>query len=186
MPKYSYECPTHGLFHLILPLREWDDHKPCPQCSKTSEQVVLPQGEHGTLPHPIVVHVSSTGRFRFPGSPDAKAPKGFEKVELKTISEVQKFERQVNHRLREEARDHQENEEKFFAGVKAQLRSDLRQAMKNMTPKGRDFARIVMALNDARRRKPTEVGFHCDILHNDAGNREAWRDERTGWKRKIV
>jgi hypothetical protein len=186
VPQYHFECGEHGLFAVTCRLAEWSDTKPCPACTKPSEQVVLPQGEYGTLPVPIVVHVSATGRFRFPGAADAKAPRGFERVELKTISEVEKFERRVNHQLREEARDHQENEEKFFGKVKAELRGELRHAMKNMSPLGRDFARFVMALNDRKKRKPTEAGFYCDILHNDQSNREAHVDERTGWKRKYV
>lgn len=185
MPVYSYECPKHGRFDLTLPLRKWDEWKPCPECGESSQQVVLPQGEPGTLPQPIVVHRDEKGNFRFPGAPDAKVPKHFEKVELKTIKEVEKFEREVNQRLRGEAQRHQENEEQYYAGVKKHLRGELQNAMRSFTPRGRDFARFVMALNDAKKKKSTEVGFHTEILHNDQGNREAYRDERTGWKRKY-
>jgi putative FmdB family regulatory protein len=185
MPVYSYECPKHGRFDLTLPLRKWDDHKNCPKCGRSCEQVVLPQGEPGTLPIPIVVHRDEKGNFRFPGASDARVPKHFEKVELKTIKEVEKFEREVNQRLHSEARQHQENEERFYGQVKKSLRSELVNAMQSFSNRGKDFARLVMALNDARRRKKTEVGFHCDILHNDASNREAYNDERTGWKRKY-
>lgn len=185
MPRYTYECVEHGTFDLVLPLREWDDPKPCKKCGKPSSQVVLPQGEYGKLPQPIVIHENASGKVRFPGSADAKVPKGFQRRELTTIREVEQFETRMNHKLREEARDHQENEERYFGEGHRRLRSELRMKMQSMSQQGQDFARFAMEQNNQRKRKSTEVGFHVDILHNDSSTREPWRDERTGWKRRY-
>ena len=184
MPTYNYECSDHGMFELTLPLRKWDDHKPCPTCAKSSEQVVLPSGNSGVLPGAIVVHVDSKGNFRFPGVADAKCPEGFERRELKTIREVENFERQVNAKLKSESQQHRENEERAFAGVKSQSRSELRQAMQRMSSQGRAFAEAAIRINNARKSKSTDCGFHLDILHNDSSNRQEYRDERTGWKER--
>lgn len=185
MPVYSFECPLHGIFELSLPLRLWDDHKGCTfeGCTEIAEQVVLPNQAAGTVP-PIVIHVAEDGSFRFPGAADARVPPGFQKKELHTIREIEQFERDVNRRLTAEAHQHHENEDRHFGKMREQARSDLRMKMQQMSERGRDFARFAMALNDRRRRKSTECGFHVEILHFDQTNREAHSDERTQWKRK--
>jgi hypothetical protein len=183
---YHYDCPEHGLFELILPLSEWDDKKACPQkdCGKIGEQVVLPARSSGEFSVPIVVHVAADGAIRFPGRGDARVPEGFERRELRTIREIEHFERQMNARLRSESDRHNSNEERHFSEIKAQQRSELRQRMQGMSEQGRDFARFAMRLNDSRKRKQTECGFHVEVLHFDQSNREAHSDDRTNWKRR--
>ncbi|SRR6266478_7672339 len=187
MPIYCYECETHGRFEISCRLADWDDHKKCPQegCDALCEQVLTPSRGTGTIPT-IIVHVSADGSYRFPGSPTARVPQGFQKKELRTIREVEQLERDVNRTLHSEARQHQENEERHFAAIKEKLRSDLRQAMQSMSPQGRDFARFAMERNNQRSRKKTEVGFHVEILHLDRSNREPYCDAPTGWKRKYL
>lgn len=186
MPTYLYDCPEHGVFELTLPLREWDDKKSCPKdgCGKISEQILVPSGSAGEFSEPIVVHVAADGAVRFPGRSDAKVPKGFERRELRTIRQIENFERQMNTRLHAEADQHHSNEERHFGEIKAQQRSDLRQKMQGMSDQGREFARLAMKMNDARRRKTNECGFHIEILHFDRSNREAHSDDRTDWKRR--
>lgn len=134
---------------------------------------------------PIVVHVNADGKYRFPGSADARVPKGFERVELTTIPQIEKLERTVNAQLRNESEKHNINEEIAFGQVKSKMRSELMQKMATMSPAGRAFAEFCIARNNARKRKTSEVGFHCEILHFDQGNRDAHVDDRTGWKRKY-
>jgi hypothetical protein len=188
MPRYSYECPAHGMFELSLRLADWDDKKPCPQkgCKEIAEQVVLPSDASRYFSEPVVVHVAADGAYRFPGSATARVPKGFEKRELRTIREIEKFERDVNCRLSGEAHQHQENEERFFSSVRSELRSELRQRMQSMSERGRDFARLAMALNDQRRGKAIDPGFHTQILHFNQSNRDSHRDKETGWKSRQV
>lgn len=181
---YVYECEKHGDFELILPLRKWDDHKPCPKCKKSSQQVHRPQAGRNEFVNPIVVHVAADGAVRFPGRADARLPKGFARRELKTIREVERFERQMNTKLRDEAEQHNQREHEHFEAIRKRNRSELRQAMQRMSPLGRDFAQLAMRINDERKRKSSEVGFHCVILHNDSA-KEPWIDKETGWKRKY-
>jgi len=181
MPVYEYSCDKHGIFALTLPLSKWDDHKPCPKCKKKSEQVLRPTERNRGFA-PIVVHVDAEGNYRFPGAADARVPKHCHKVELKTIREIEKFERDVNAKMRKEADDHNSREEMRFAEVQNKNRRDLRTAMERMSPQGRDFAMFAMKQNNMRKRKTSEVGFHVQILHFDQSNREAYRDDRTGWK----
>lgn len=185
MPIYEYSCLSHGIFSLSLPLRKWDEFKPCPNCGKKCQQILTPQRSNGNFGAGVTVHVSADGRTRFPGDPNAKVPKGFEKRVLKTIREVEQFERDTNVRLRAEAEQHQEREAKHFDAIREKNRSDLRQAMQHFSPLGRDLAETAIRMNNERKRKPTEVGFHCVILHNDA-SREAQVDASTGWKKKYV
>jgi len=125
---------------------------------------------------PVVIHVGAGGKVRFPANSEAPVPKGFNKVELKSLSEIEHFERQMNTRFSAEAEQHHENEARFFDKIKAQLRSDLREKMKSMSPLGLDFARAVIEANDNRRRKSTDTGFHLQVLHYDASNREEYRE----------
>lgn len=188
MPTYSYECPAHGYFEISCRLADWNDRQPCPKksCKEIGEQVVLPSDASRHFCEPVVVHFAADGTYRFPGAANARVPKGFQKRELRTIREIESFERDVNCKLHAEARQHQENEERYYSDVRSQLRSELRMRMQSMSRQGRDFARVVMALNDQRRSKPTDPGFHTQILHFDQTNREHHRDEPTGWKRKYV
>jgi hypothetical protein len=187
VPRYHWECAKHGIFEMVLPVSEWSDPKPCPKrkCGRASAQVLLPQREVGILPRAIVVHRDKEGNYRFPGSDTARIPKGFERVELKTIKEVEKFEREVSVNQNREASMHRENEERFFAPMRSKSRSELREHMNGISALGRDFARFAIAMNNARKKRTGDTNFHVEILHQDASNREAHRDESTGWKRKY-
>lgn len=165
-------------------MRKYDDHKPCPKCKKSSEQVVLPPERSSVRFQPIVVHVDAEGNYRFPGSPDARIPRGFQKVELTTIPEIEAMERKVNVKLRGDAERHIENEERVLGAIKAKLRGELQQRMATMSPLGRAFAEAAIARSNARRRKSSDVGFHVNILHYNQGNREGYSDERTGWRER--
>jgi hypothetical protein len=197
MPKYTFLCPVHGEFEVTVPISDHKDHWPCPwngdtevggikiltlSCKETTEQTYTPSRPKDWAIKPIVVHVGEGGAFRFPAHENAPVPKGFNRVELKSISEIESFERKANQRLTAEASIHLEREEQHFAKLQEKLRSELRQRMQTMSPFGRDFAQFVIDQNNKRGRKKSDVGFHVDILHNDSSNREPYRDEQTKWK----
>jgi len=184
LPKYDFLCPTHGVFEISCRLAEWSLEKPCPKCKKPSEQVHLPCESRNCEVPAIVVHVAADGSVRFPAATDAPVPKGFEKKELRSIREIEQFERRVNLHLRAEAEQHAENEERHYSAVRESNRSDLRARMQSMSNFGRDFARFAMEQNNNRKRKPLDVGFFTEILHMDRSNRDSHNDERTDWKRK--
>ena len=128
MPVYVYECEKHGKFEMSLPLSKWDERKPCPEkgCKKMGEQLLIPNDSSRHFSDPVVVHVAEDGAIRFPGSANARVPKGFQKRELRTIREIESFEREVNCKLHAEARQHQENEERAASEIRSQLRGELR------------------------------------------------------------
>jgi hypothetical protein len=193
VPTYSYECPVHGEFEVTVPISAHQDHPPCPlktdgpegpnyACFCETVQTYTPSRPKDWAIKAIVVHVGADGAVRFPGHENARVPKGFNRVELKTLSEIQAFERQVNQKLSSEASRHIENEERHFEGVRARLRGELRQRMQSMSPFGRAFAQLAIEMNNSRRRKKSDVGFNVDILNNDNSSREAYRDKETNWK----
>jgi len=151
-------------------------------CREVTIQTYSPSRPKDWAIKPIVVHVGKGGAVRFPGHENAPVPKGFNRVELKTLSEIAAFERKVNQKLSSEAAQHLEREEAHFSSIQAKLRGELRERMKTMSPFGRDFAQFVIEQNNQRKRKKSDVGFHVQVLNFDSANREAYRDRETGWK----
>lgn len=150
-------------------------------CRETTVQTYHSSRPKDWAIKPVVIHVDRGGAVRFPGNSDAKVPKGFNKVELRTIPEIEKFEREMNRKFHAEAEQHHENEARVFGEIRAQLRSELRQRMQTMSALGRDFARAAMEANDRRPRKSSDTGFHLQVLHFNASNREPFREGK-GYK----
>src|SRR5437763_10638497 len=184
MATYTYECPTHGEFEIVVPVSLHQDHPPCPRegCGELTVQTYTVSKPKDWAIKPIVVHVGEGGKVRFPAHENAPVPEGFNRVELKTLPEIAAFERQINQKLSAEASEHYENEERHFSEVQSRLRGELRQRMQGMSAFGRDFAEFCIAMNNSRKRKKSDVGFHVEILNFDASNREPQRDKLTGWK----
>jgi len=131
---------------------------------------------------PVVYHVNAEGVIRFPGSVDAPVPPGFEKRELRTVGEVRHFQQRINAAENAKIRQHVEAECAWLEQVEAAHRSDLYQAMQHMTPAGRAFAHLAMAIHNARRPRSADAGFYIEPFEFDASNREAYRDAQTQWR----
>lgn len=165
----------------------------CADCSKELEVGGWPWCPHQqTNPYialygePTIVHIDKNGNYRFPGAADAKVPKGYHKVELRTMQERERFEREVNRAESARAGLHREREDRAFAGYREAQRSELRSRMAHMSPLGRDFAMAAIKANNERRSKSADPGFNMEIVHMDSQNRTDYRDERTGWKPRRV
>jgi hypothetical protein len=145
-------------------------------------------GEHDLRPRraqnidPVVVHRAKDGTYRFPGSADAPIPAGYEKVELRTLAEVDAFSKKVNQHDRSIIDRHVERECQQIEALEAQQRPELRAAMQRMTPAQRALAEHAIRVNNSRRPKGFDSGFHLEIREMDASNRDAHRDVRTGWR----
>lgn len=131
---------------------------------------------------PVVIHRDAAGNIRYPANIHAPVPEGYQKVELRTVGEVRRFEAEVNQREHASADQHHSAREAAFAAAQSNRRSDLRGKMRNMSAFGQDFARHAMERTDSSRPQPRDVGFHLDVFSNDSSNREVHRDERTDWK----
>jgi hypothetical protein len=138
--------------------------------------------QNSQLFDPVVIHRDAAGNIRFPGAVDAPVPAGYQKVELRTINEVRRFEAEVNMRERVKADESLSARERQFSEKQSALRGDLRGAMRHMTPFGQDLARLAMDRNNQRGSKPRDVGFHLDVFSNDSSNREIHSDAKTGWR----
>jgi hypothetical protein len=197
MPTYTFECPAHGEFEVTVPISQHRDHWPCPyksefeaagvkfvtaHCSERTEQTYTPERPKNWAIQAVVVHLGKDGAVRFPAHVNAPVPKGFNRVELRSLGEIEQFERRVNAKLSAEAAIHIENEERHFSILRDQSRSDLRQRMQSMSLAGKAFAQFCIEENNRCQRKSSDVGFHLNILHFNSSNREAHNDKETGWK----
>ena len=163
-------------------------------CEKCGE--AIPFGHWPFCPHgslvpqsaqhfdPVVYHVNAEGKVRFPGAHNAPLPTGYERRELKTIGEVRAFQRRIN--LEEGAKIRAQVEEQchWLETVEAANRGDLRQAMARMSPRGRAFAELAIAIHNNIRPQSKEAGFYIEPFEQDSSNREAYRDATTGWRPK--
>ena len=161
----------------------------CAGCGRTLEVGDWPFCPHGsTLGRfaqgfdPVVIHRDAAGNIRYPASIHAPVPEGYQRVELRTVHEVRKFEAEVNQRERAASDQHLSVREKQFSEKQAANRRELRTAMEGMSNYGRDFAREAIERGNNKRPQTREVGFHLDVFSNDSSNREVHRDERTQWK----
>lgn len=113
---------------------------------------------------PIVYFQDKAGNKRFPGRSDAPPPKGFERVELRTVPEVRKFEREMNRAERERWDRHKVREELTFGPMRKQSRSELIAMMQSFSNLGKDFARLAMKKNDEKRRGDYDAQFRVEVL----------------------
>lgn len=77
-----------------------DDTNTCTECGTQMEQDWLPRTRHNAQwddATAVLVHVDPrTGDVRYPGTHDAKLKKGYERVYLRSLRDVERFESQHN------------------------------------------------------------------------------------------
>jgi hypothetical protein len=122
------------------------------------------RGANASRFRPVVYFIDKSGNKRFPGNDSEKPPKGFERAELRTISEVRKFEKDMNRTERERWDRHKIREEMTFGPMRQQSRSELITMMKSFSNLGKDFARTAMKNNDEKRRGDFDANFHVEIF----------------------
>jgi hypothetical protein len=127
----------------------------------------------------------STGEYRVPGIATEGTPPGFERAELRTLAELERVTKQMSARGRAEAERLHHEKHEAIGKVKAELHAELRNEMRHMSGAALEFAEAALARSEARQTKRAfsgEVVNH--VLEYDSSNREAWRDQRTGWRGK--
>jgi hypothetical protein len=133
---------------------------------------------------PIVIHVDSQGNKRFPASPDAPVPPGFEKRELRTVREVREFERTVNREERQRWDETRIREEMTFDPQRRERHRELRSEMQHMTPFGRAFAEYAMQQTNGKTRGSFDAGFRVSVFSDDRSNMDPYCDKSTGWRNR--
>ena len=153
-----------------------------PMCGGDPARHVPADGRFAQGFDPVVIHRDAVGNIRYPANGSAPVPDGYQRVELRTVHEVRKFEAEVNQREHAASDQHLSAREKQVSEKQAANRRELRTAMDGMSNYGRDFAREAIDRGNNKRLQTREVGFHLDVFSNNSSNREVHRDERTQWK----
>lgn len=169
---------------------------PCAKCGRLLRMGMWPTcrfgaGDHGPVFSgnaqgfdPVVVHFNpKTGKYRCPGSTDAKMPPGFVKQELRTVAEVRKWQK-AEERNQQKVIDERVGRDNMRRDmIEQRNRPELRQAMQHMSEFGRDLARIAMNKSNATRTKTYAPGVFIDAFENNRSNRHGNHDPHTGMRR---
>jgi hypothetical protein len=171
----------------------WDvESVSCPKCGCNAERVFLPRSERPENANrfsPVVVFRKRDGTFRFPGRANERTPKDCERVELRDIHQVRKFERDENQRLKDIHQESMARRGANYRAMKKEFREQLKARLGSMSPRARKLAEFAMAQSDARESHSSQAsrydaGFRIDCFSNDRGNRSEFIDADTDWKRK--
>src|SRR5512146_1364783 len=100
MPRMlDYRCASCGHEVLDKFFMEVPDVYPCPQCGAAMDRawyVLRGQRAPWSDADSVVVFRDKDGGLRYPGRNDVPTPAGYERVVMRSLREVDKFERQHN------------------------------------------------------------------------------------------
>ena len=113
---------------------------------------------------PVVVFQDANGNHRVPGRSDVPTPAGYQRVELKTLAEVRRFEREVGVKSYQRHELAAAKDSAACEAARAKLRGELRMDMQQMSEKGRDFARFAMQQTNDRPRKRYSSDAHLEVF----------------------
>lgn len=134
----------------------------------------------------VVFRDRATGEYVFPGSASDPTPSGCDRVEMRDIVSVRRFESEMNERYHEKMNELRAVRSERFAATEREhmaRRERLRAEMSRMSAAGRAFAEAAMRINDERRSArsssvPRDCGFYVDAFSNDASNRLSHRGRK--------
>lgn len=194
MPMYDYQCEKCGAVQEQF--RRPSEVDDVVQCSTVTNDIPCPglmtykasfwynsETRHAQGFTPVIIHRSSSGDIRFPASADAPVPEGFSKVELTNIGQIRKLEKQINQEQDDLSRRHAQGRDNAIDAQRAYNREVFARQLSSMSPAGRKFYDAMKAMADKVRSKRGDSNFHLEAFSQNASNREAYRDERTGWAR---
>lgn len=164
----------------------------CDDCSH-----IMRVGDYPFCPHesicqrdaqatvPTVYFKAADGTLRFPGRADAKTPKGYERIEVRTPRERDHLYREMDSADRRRYEAHQERLASTYGAIENRDRSELRAEMERMSDKGRAVAQAAMDYYDKRDGyKPYSGGNYVESWEYDSSNREGHNDTDTGWRKR--
>ena len=131
---------------------------------------------------PPVVFRNPDGEVLFPGRSDEPTPAGYERVELRTVRDIRRFERQFNERERDRHQRTQVLEEIREAFYSRRNIDSLRRDLPRLEPHLRPYAELAIRRAEARsisvaaRKFDPKVCF--DAFSYDAHNRDRCDDPR--------
>lgn len=187
MPMADFRCPAGHEFEAFLHSSESaTDEMTCRECGETAERFYTYRRPHSYtgLSEIIVLHKKPDGTYSVPAHRDAPVPSGYERVELRNAADVRAAEKSMEREEYAKWEAKAEREGRFFSERERMMRSELRDKMRHMSQAGRDFALHAMRQNDNRERAKFQSNVYFDAFANDSSNRDAHRDETTGWRPK--
>lgn len=124
---------------------------------------------------------NARGEIYLPGRADERTPPGYERYETNQPADVRKLMKQMDTESRMQHELRQAQEEATTGEWRRQLRSDLRQKMQSMSPRGRDFAKLAIERSNNRAKPRYSPGNHMVALeYNDSNHDQAMtRNRRT-------
>lgn len=204
MPRIDTHCSAcDRVEETYRPLSMWPKTPPCTKCGGPTEQVHLPSYMRGHAVDPVVVYQAPDGSYRFP--PDTTTlstsqydKQGFTRIELRSFSEVRRFESKMNQRELSEVRRRVERQQEAHERGESERRSEIRRGLEQgfqvpetddrgrmtgrmktvrMSPRGRAIMQAAIDNNDKKGGpKAKEPGFRIEAYSETASNRE--RDPR--------
>jgi hypothetical protein len=180
---YDYTCENGHDFEHASAIADYRDEMPCTvkDCSATARRQYRPSGYRAQNFDPIIVHRDASGHYRVPGSPSDPVAPGYERVELRTMSDIRRVQSEIGRENYEKFERRKAREEQHFSEQRKEARSELMARLR--TAFGRDLARVAMAENDNRARERYDPhGSYFDVMENDRSNRVPHNDRETGWK----
>lgn len=189
MPMYDYRCETcNRTFERFF--SKFVESPNCTECGSVMsyEPSFWYNSRDAQSFTPVVIHRDSEGNIRLPGSVNAPVPPGFERVELRDIHQVRKFENEMNSKERDKAAEFRYAKSgNFDAQVRAN-REAMAQIVGKFSPRGRRFYDAMKEAADIKReqmsrRGTPEPNFHIDAFSFNASNREDYRDAANEWGR---
>jgi len=139
---------------------------------------------------PVVIHRDAAGNVRFPGNTNAPVPEGFQKVELRDMTEIRKFEGEMNRKDASAAADFHAAQQSYRAGQLAHNREQLARgfathdeagrpvtvSLDKFSPRGREFYEAMRKQSDARTHRAARPEFYIEAFTQNASNRDDHHD----------
>lgn len=177
MPMIDFACPNGHDYEVFRHPSEVKDQEPCEECQETATRqyrFTRPHSYTG-LTQPLVVWKRPDGTYSVPGQPDARMPAEYERVELRSATEVRRVEGAINREEREKWEAANRGRERLRGEVSSANRAELRDRMARMSPLMRDFARFAMDKNNQQPGRKYRGEFHFEALSMNASNRDPGR-----------
>lgn len=174
-------CAAGHVSEVYRSIHDWPQTPPCPECQAPTEQTLLPKAVRWTV-DPVVVYQTPEGDCRFPGDPNGRSAKyyeklGYQRLELRDAQDVRRFEKHMNQREYSQAMRRSEAMARMSEEQEKARRSELRNAMQGFSERGKALARAAMRQVDQKPREYAKsTGFHSEVYSFDRSNRAESRD----------
>ena len=179
MPLFDFKCSAKHLFEALAPSDT--ERIRCRHCKRIAHRVFVSRSTYERLAqpfNPVVVFRKADGSYSIPGDASKPTPKGCERVELRTMTQVRRFENEMTAKESARHEDRREREQQQFEHVQSLGRSLLRQRMQKFSEQGKDFARYVMEEhNRTSGERRFDAGCHIDVFSYNPSNMDARHKE---------